>query len=271
MNSRAWHEQYPTLISEIRTDLREKYPTLHLLISGNKAEICGIFPVRSPDDKVLDRYKISIELPPDYPESLPIVREVGERISQNSEHHINQDGTACVFIPDDRWRCFPIGTPFVQYLDGPLYNFFLSQTVYAKTGQWIFGEWSHGNTGIYEYYRWLCKIENNLTVRRFLHILAKNNLKKHYECPCGSGKLIRYCCLTKIRDLREKISPKTASHSMNRLGKYPSPYKRSKLNQSPDRQPIILYHFCMKLHIIQRLENLINRRSQLLKTYAASH
>lgn len=227
----AWYDQCPNLVFELRTDLREKYPTLHLFVSENKVEVCGIFPVCSPGGKVIDRYKVSIELLSDYPESLPVVRETGGRIPQNIKHHINPNGTACVLIPEDRWRCFPVGSPFVKYLDVPLHNFFLSQTVYFKTGQWPFGEWSHGNTGVYEYYYWLFGVEDHLTVRRFLHILAKNNLKKHYDCPCGSGEIIRKCCVGKIRDLREKIPPRVALCSISKLGQYPPPYKRSQLIQ----------------------------------------
>ena len=225
----AWYDQHPHLVTEIRSSLYEKYPTLHLLISKDKAEVFGIFPVFSSDGEVLDRYNISIELLSDYPKSLPIVREIEGRLPWKAEYHIELDGKACVIMPDDRWRCFPTVSPFIHYLDGPLHNFFLGQSVYAKTGEWPFGEWGHGNTGIYEYYQWLLNVKDNLTVQRFLHTLAKNNLKKHYECPCGSGQLVRKCCVAQIRNLRDKIHPEVASHSVRRLGGSFPPYKRSQL------------------------------------------
>ncbi|MGB3492836.1 MAG: hypothetical protein WBA57_08915 [Elainellaceae cyanobacterium] len=225
----SWYDEHPELVTEIEAELRRKYPTLHLVISENRAQIFGTFPIYSSDGKIIDRYKVSIELPSNYPESMPVVRETGGQIPQDSNHHINPDGTACVLLPEDRWRCFPVGASFVRYLDEPLYNFFLSQTVYRSTGQWPFGEWSHGRTGIYEYYQWLFEVKDNLTVRQFLHILAKNNLKKHYDCPCGSGQVIKKCCIVKIRDLREKISPHVASSSLQKLGGHFTPYKRSKL------------------------------------------
>ena len=213
----AWYKRNPELANEIQRDLRQRYPNLHFMIVAGRTSIHGAFPVRTPDGMVLDRYQISIELPPDFPKSLPVVREIGGRIPWKADYHIERDGTACVLMPDDRWRCFPVGAPFVQYLDGPLYNFFLGQTVFAETGEWPFGQWSHGKDGIYEYYRWLLDTADDLTVWRFLHTLAKGDRRKRYACPCGSGRKIRKCCFFKIRDLRKKIPAHVAAAAIRRL------------------------------------------------------
>jgi hypothetical protein len=219
-------------IETIRADLFEKYPNLHVFINQDEVvEIAGSFPVLGACGEELDRYSVSIILPKSYPKDLPKVYEVGGRLPHNSNYHINNDGSACVLIPDDRWQCFPEGAPFLHYLDVPLRNFFLSQTYYEEKGIWPFGQWSHGKEGVFEYYRWLLGSVDNLTIHRFLHILKKNNLKKHYDCPCGSGHKIKKCCLTKIRDLRSKIFPQVASKALNSLdldGLKP-PYRRSQL------------------------------------------
>ncbi|NJM78074.1 MAG: hypothetical protein HC852_22760 [Acaryochloridaceae cyanobacterium RU_4_10] len=178
---------------------------------------------------ILDVYSVSIILPNTYPSQLPVVYEVGGRLPRKPDHHINPDGSACVMIPDDRWRCFSIGAPFLDYLDGPLHNFFLSQTSFSETGTWPFGQWEHGVKGIYEYYQCLIGIKDNLTVCRFLQILAKNNLKKHYDCPCASGKIIKHCCLNKIRDLRGKVSIEVATKARLQLCQARIFYERSRL------------------------------------------
>lgn len=227
--SLAWYERQPELVEEIEATLRETYPNLHLFIGSERAVLRGTFPVRGPDGRDLDRYRVSIELPADYPKVLPVVREVGGRLPWHEDFHIERDGKACVLMPDDRWRCFPVGAPFRQYLEVPLHNFFLSQTVHAETGEWPFGQWGHGKDGIYQYYRWLLGTADDLTVRRFLHLLAKCDLKKHYECPCGSGNKIRKCCSVKLRDLRQKIPPDAASESIRRLGERTPPYARARL------------------------------------------
>ena len=97
------------LEDDIRTGLRLRQPNLHLLREDSGLVVRGMFAVLSPEGRTLDRYKISIELPADYPRSLPVVRELGGRISHEPDCHVEPDGRACILLPDDRWRCFPPG------------------------------------------------------------------------------------------------------------------------------------------------------------------
>ena len=223
--NKPWYKRNPKLAQEIRADLFGHYSSLHLFISDGKSEVRGTFPVLSVDGKVLDRYLVAIELLCDYPNSLPVVREVGGRIPWSDDFHVETDGKACVLMPDDRWRCFPEGAPFLQFLDGPLHDFFLGQSLVALGGDWPFGQWKHGAEGVYEYYQELLEAQDERTVRRFLHVLAKLNLKTHWDCPCGSGRKIRKCCASKIVDLRGKIPPAVARAAVNRLGGDNRPYK----------------------------------------------
>jgi len=224
----AWHQRHPELGGQIGADLRARYPNLHLLIgSDGSATVRGTFPVRSPDRRVLDRYQVSIELPADYPRCLPIVREVGGRIPWKADFHVNADGVACVLLPDDRWRCFPEGAPFVQFLDGPVHQFFLGQSLVALGEDWPFGQWSHGPNGVNEYYQWLLETDDAPTIARYLHVLAKLSMKGHWDCPCGSGQKIRRCCRAKIEALRRKIPPVVARKALGTLGARMLPYIRS--------------------------------------------
>jgi len=216
---RPWHERDPELVDQICSDLRSRYPNLHLFIEPDgRAFVRGTLPVLSADRCVLDRYEISIELPGDYPRSLPVVRETGGRIPRKPNFHVNDDGTACVLLPDDRWRCFPEGAPFVRFLDGPVHDFFLGQSLVALGEDWPFGQWSHGPKGVLEYYRWLLETEDDATIVRFLEVLAKHNLKDHRPCPCGSGEKMRRCCRARVSELRRKIPPDVARRALEALG-----------------------------------------------------
>lgn len=226
--SAVWHQRRPQLVREIRDALRARYPTLHLFIEDDgAATVTGTFPVLGRDGRVPDRYSVSITLPANYPKDLPVVREVGGRIPWKPDSHVNADGTACVMLPDDRWRCFPEGAPFVQFLDGPVHDFFLGQSLVALGEKWPFGQWSHGREGVYEYYQWLLGTEDPATIGRYLRVLAKLNFKDHLECPCGSGKKIRRCCRSKVWDLRNKIPPTVARKALDTLGARSIPRVRS--------------------------------------------
>lgn len=215
---KPWYQRDPDLVDEIRGDLRTRHPDLHLFIQHDgKAFVRGTFPVLLREGQVVDRYRIEIEIPRDYPRSLPVVREVGGRIPWKPDFHVNQDGTACVFIPDDRQRCFPEGAPFIQFLDGPVQSFFLGQTIVARGGDWPFGEWSHGEKGVREYYRALVGTENDDEILRFLEVLSKKEIKGHLPCPCGSGLRIRHCCKERLIDLRSKTQPQVARKALETL------------------------------------------------------
>lgn len=227
--SKPWHERNPELAEQIRVDLRGRYPSLHLFIGRDgRATVHGTFPVRSPAGRVCDEYRVSIELLADYPRSLPVVREVGGRIPWKPEFHVDSDGTACVLLPDDRWRCFPEGAPFVQFLDGPVHDFFLGQSLVALGEDWPFGQWSHGPKGTLEYYQWLLGTHDAATIRRFLDVLAKLSFKRHWQCPCGSGEKIRRCCRARIVDLRRKIPPQVARKALDTLGARSKPVTRTR-------------------------------------------
>lgn len=219
----TWHHRNPKLVEEIRRDLAAEYPTLHLIIEGARAQVRGTFPVLSPERQVLDRFAVVINLPSDYPKSLPVVREVGGRIPwKRDKYHIEESGpsagTACVLLPDARWESFPVGAPFLQYLKGPLHNFFLGQALVAVGEDWPHGEWSHGPEGIYEYYQRLLNINDRTIVHRFIYVLSKPETKRHWECPCGSGKKIKNCCARQISEIRRKIPATIAKHTLKTLG-----------------------------------------------------
>jgi len=222
-----WFERQPAMVSEIEVDLRTSYPNLHLIIvKGRDAEVRGTFPVRSPLGKELERYQIAIRLPWNYPRDLPEVREIAGRIPWLADFHVNPDGTCCVLLPEDRGRCFPDGARFKTFLDGPVHDFFLGQSLIALGESWPFGEWGHGKAGVYEFYRELLGTDDAKTMVRFLHVLTKLNLKLHWECPCGSGRKIKKCCQRRIADLRRKVPPAIARRSAEQLGLVSVPHTK---------------------------------------------
>src|SRR5437879_1350610 len=138
----SWHRERPTLFDEVRTDVGRFCTTLHVFVADETVRVRGTFPVRHGVE-VLDEYRIEIELPPDYPDKLPIVREIGGRIPWEADRHISTDGSACVLLPEDRWWVFPPNKPFFDYLTVPLHNYFLAQSVVEGGGAWPFRAHEH--------------------------------------------------------------------------------------------------------------------------------
>lgn len=201
-----WWERTPGLIQEIEADLRDGYPTLRLALSHGKAEVKGTYPVKGEHGSVLDRWAVSIVLPPEYPVALPIVREVGGRIKPDLDNHVlDEDGTACVLLPETRYRSFPIGARFRVYLDGPLRAFFASQSFRARGGSWVHGEWEHGSLAAVRFYKELLGSTDDVVGWRALIAMAIG-LQDEQTCPCGAGRPVQHCH-PELLEVRDNLAP----------------------------------------------------------------
>jgi len=194
------------LVAQIREQLCNHYTNLHVYPEAKRIIVKGTFPIVS-NGRVLDRYSVEIEIPPDYPRSWPIVREVGGRIPRTSDCHINPDGSACLFLPDEASIKLPKDLSFRNFLDGPVRNFFIGQSLVELNQPWPSGERPHGAAGILEFYRELLGTQDLAIVRKYLEYLGKKEIKGHWPCPCGSGRKLRKCHRAQVYALREKITP----------------------------------------------------------------
>lgn len=206
-----WWVTTPNLVREIKADLRDGYPSLRLNLSQDKAEVKGTYPITDEDGSVLDRWAVSILLPPQYPVALPIVREVGGRLIRDPDNHVEgDDGTVCVLLPETRYRLFPIGTPFRAYLDGPLRAFFASQSFRARGGAWVHGEWEHGALASIHFYKELLGSTGDVVGWRAL-IAMRIGLHDNQPCPCGRRRSVKDCHPDLLR-VRDNLAPGDARH-----------------------------------------------------------
>jgi hypothetical protein len=213
----TWHRADPTLYQKEKAEVEAYYPDLHCAVENDLVYVRGSFAVIF-EGHVLDRYSVELQLSRNHPTGLPAVRETGGRIPHRDDRHINTaDGTACVLIPDERWRLWPVGAPLLKFLTGPLHSFFLAQTMIEEREPWPFGQWAHGAKGVFQYYRELLKTSDLRVITTYLDYLASKKVKGHWDCPCKSGKTLRDCHFGQIKNLREKISRKDAEKSLTML------------------------------------------------------
>jgi hypothetical protein len=94
----------------------------------------------------------------------------------------------------------------------------LSQCWYEGTGKWPFGDRSHGRLGVLESFCELLGIDvDQGQAVSYLRLLARETIKGHVACPCGSGKRLRNCHITKFTDLREWMLPFMAKRMLDRI------------------------------------------------------
>lgn len=100
------------------------------------------------------------------------VYEIGNKIEKCADNHFNNDKSCCLGL-------FTKSKPktLLEFIKNYVCPFFVWQAYkekYKKIPPW--GEWSHGKTGINEFYQEINKI-------------GRNDM-----CPCGSGKKYKKCC-----------------------------------------------------------------------------
>lgn len=215
MNLR-WHEREPALLDEIAAAL-ERYPDLRIVEESGTIRVLGTFPV-AESGEILDRYQIEIHFPEDYPRSLPRVFEIGRRIPRTVDRHVYPaNGQACVVV-DEEWLA-TVGerVVFRKFLDGPVRNYFIGQSLVEAGEPWPFGQRSHGAKGLVEAYGEWFDTTDQTVVIRYLDLLTHKRVKGHWMCPCGSGKRLRDCHVDRVREVQQRVSPRLAKRALERL------------------------------------------------------
>jgi hypothetical protein len=223
---KPWHRADPARFEEFKRLLAAQYPTLHVHLERGRVFVRGTLLLREAGVEI-DHYQIELEIPDRFPEDLPIVREVGGGLPKIADRHFNPENSeACVLLPDERYKYLSEDISIIDFIKGPVENFFLSQTYYDRTGKWLNEPWPHAAEGIREYYGELLGTTDDRIISTCVQYLSRKTLKGHWPCYCGSGKPLRYCHLETIRDLRSKISQRVASKSLQAVTRQPSTVRR---------------------------------------------
>ena len=102
-------------------------------------------------------------------------------------------GSLCVLLPDEWHLRFGPQISLLEYLDGPLYHYFIGQMCVERGQPWPQGERAHGSIAVAEYYQEFFRTTDKLSTLRILDVVRQGRYKGHWDCPCGGGEIIRKC------------------------------------------------------------------------------
>jgi len=195
------------LSSEIRA-LLGHYPSFeHIMGDDGLAVVQGDLEILA-DGRFIDTFSIRIELLPPYPEVVPKVYETAGKIPRIADRHINPDGSACLFVPDARWKHWPVGRSLVEFVSSPVYYFFLSQAFFELEGKWLFGERPHGDDGVIDYYKeelGLEKLDHVYQCIELATIPSITQSKLRAPCVCGSNMPLESCHSSQIDRIANSV------------------------------------------------------------------
>ena len=222
----AWYKFPPDTLPKLRAELEQRYPTLHLFERAGFIELLGSFPIEHGGIEI-DRFKIQILLPPDFPKAPPFVWETAGRIPKILDRHIYPaSGNCCFFYPDEYRLRHPDGMSFFDFIQGPMRDYFLGQLAVEAGQPWPFGQRAHGKDGAFEFYEEFFGVKGKEIVLNYLKCLAYETLKGHQWCPCGSGRRLRNCHMTELSQLRKRVPIDIAGGAFKRLGEPTASVKR---------------------------------------------
>lgn len=140
-------------------------------------------------------YLLSICIPFDYPESLPVVYEIENKIQQTSSNHINPDGSFCLGSPIRLKLALKNTSEFKAFFEVCILPYLYAVTVNQKHGKgFLFGELEHGNEGLISDFQDLFHLQNKTQVYQMLEILsARKKAANKMNCPCACGKRVTEC------------------------------------------------------------------------------
>ncbi|MCH7723854.1 MAG: hypothetical protein IIC76_11080 [Bacteroidetes bacterium] len=157
-----------------------------------------------------DAYEIRIIIPTKQSD-FPIVQEIAQRIKnlakklgkQSIDLHIYENGIVCATGPFDEPRNFSL----VNFINGPVLQFFYDQSYYERFDQWPRDTYSHGYLGLIENYfdnfkmdrkglekkciKKLIESDDWKIIKKYLE--SDGDIKGYWLCICGSNLNFRTC------------------------------------------------------------------------------
>lgn len=211
-----WWIRDTAKLDELTVALRDHAPWLRMHINDQELTARGPF-VLAADGAAQDIYAIVMRYDPHNHQAEPKVWEIGGAIERLEDNHVNVvDGSCCLGVVDE-WLAKTGDTSFAGFVTGPLWNFFLSQAIFRRTGRWIFEERPHGLPGMIEAYGELVgdSVPTLERLARTLSFLSLERIKGHWQCPCGGGRRVRNCCQKRLEKL--DLGPQLSARLFNRL------------------------------------------------------
>ncbi|MGJ4788200.1 hypothetical protein [Leptospira koniambonensis] len=160
---------------------------------------------------ISDSYELEINISGKLPFTLPIVKEIGGRIPNNPDLHINENQSICLGSSVQLLSILfqnPTLDEFARKCITPYLYAVSYKALYG--GEFIFGELSHGPAGLVEDYK---KHFNVKTKQQVIEVLLLISLRLRVankkKCPCGCAIRLGKCNYNKLIKNFRSMAPRS--------------------------------------------------------------
>lgn len=213
-----WHLQNKELFDSFKSEIDKNYPTLVVSIENNLVRIKGTLRIRDSKNTILDNFKIDIQVPYNFPQEIPEVRETGNRIPVIPDRHFENDGKACLCFRDATFLYWNEKSTIIDFMEKLVEPFFLWQIEYEVSGGKNKDKaYAHGLDGAVQFYKEILSTDDIKAVYQFIEYLTKKKIKGHWNCYCGSGKKMRDCHFDLMKKYKGQIRAKDAKKTFESI------------------------------------------------------
>lgn len=185
-------------------DMKRKYPSLKYVERDGSGVFTGDVVLNHMYDgvRMTGQFIVDILVPREFPLALPIVKELSNRIDKTYPHQY-VDGYLCLASDLDLKMHFSQDKGISPFVDKYVIPYFYTYRFFEEYGVYPYGERSHGTMGDLEYLKDLLNVTDWEQVFDIMVFIIKYTYRGHAMCPCGSGKRIRDCHGTILRQIMD--------------------------------------------------------------------
>lgn len=151
----------------------------------------------------IDTYSVEILATSNFPNSFPVVFEVGNKIPINYDWHVYEtDGHCCIKTTPEEMLACKKGITLSGFIEEEVKPYFFNQT-FRRLNGYFYQERSHGLKGWIEFFKETFNTTDMDLIKEGLKFISKKEKPDRVSlCFCGSGKKYRKC----HRDTYDKLS-----------------------------------------------------------------
>jgi SEC-C motif-containing protein len=165
----------------------------------NKLAVQGEIDIIHPTVGLLESFEVYIQFTKEYPYRFPQVKELSGKIERIPERHINTDDTICLAVRPQEVLLCRYSITLKWFIEAILIPHFAREIYYEEKNEYPFGDYSHREDGLWEYYFEKFGTEDKEWIVMIIEKIVNNKLPNNNEaCFCGSTKKYKNCHKTQV-------------------------------------------------------------------------
>lgn len=186
---------------QIETFIME-YPNFQKVTESGCSYLKGILDIPDDEGNIAGCFSIEIFPTKGFPYAFPKLYEVGGDIPCEADWHKYPDNSCCLTVSAKEKLICKNGISLLQFVSDIVIPYFANQLYRIQTGKYL-QEYSHGEVGIWEFYKELFQSDDYSIWKRCLEgAFGKANFERNGKCYCNSGKKYKKCHLTIENEIR---------------------------------------------------------------------